>query len=191
MMHKKLISLVLLLASAAGVAMAQDGHRYGIMSGILTQKSEMGETTVYFDNNGALEAQKMKMNFMGMDTEMTIIRKDGKTYMVNAAEKQVQEMPAGGGMGGADINFLNLTDAVKTANKIKEAGKETVLGRECTKYTMQMSQMGMEMNQTVWIYKGIALKSLTDGGQFQFGNEAVKFEENAQVPASVFEVPKF
>ncbi len=191
MMHKKLISLVLLLASAAGVAMAQDGHRYGIKSGILTQKSEMGETTVYFDNYGALEAQKMKMNFMGMDTEMTIIRKDGKTYMVNAAEKQVQEMPAGGGMGGADINFLNLTDAVKTANKIKEAGKETVLGRECTKYTMQMSQMGMEMNQTVWIYKGIALKSLTDGGQFQFGNEAVKFEENAQVPASVFEVPKF
>ena len=112
MMHKKLISLVLLLASAAGVAMAQDGHRYGIKSGILTQKSEMDETTVYFDNYGALEAQKMKMNFMGMDTEMTIIRKDGKTYMVNAAEKQVQEMPAGGGMGGADINFLNLTDAV-------------------------------------------------------------------------------
>jgi hypothetical protein len=191
MMKTKFICVALLLAAAAGVAMGQDGKRYGIKSGILTQKSEMGETTVYFDNYGALEAQKMKMNFMGMDTEMTIIRKDGKTYMVNAAEKQVQEMPAGGGMGGADINFLNLTDAVKTANKIKEAGKETVLGRECTKYTMQMSQMGMEMNQTVWIYKGIALKSLTDGGQFQFGNEAVKFEENAQVPASVFEVPKF
>ena len=190
MMHKKLITLVLLLAGAAGVAMAQDGHRYGIKSGILTQKSEMGETTVYFDNYGALEAQKMKMSFMGMDTEMTIIRKDGKTYMVNAAEKQVQEMPAGG-MGGADINFLNLTDAVKSANKIKKVGKEKVLGRECTKYTMESSQMGMTMTQTVWVWEGIALKSLTDGGQFQFGNEAVKFEENAQIPASVFEIPKF
>ena len=190
MMHKKVLSLFLLLATAAGVAMAQDGHRYGIKSGILTQKSEMGETTVYFDDYGALEAQKMKMNFMGMDTEMTILRKDGKTYMINAAEKQVQEMPAGG-MGGADINFLALTDAVKAANKIKEAGKETVLGKECTKYTMESSQMGMTMSQTVWVWEGIALKSLTDGGQFQFGNEAVKFEENATIPASTFEVPKF
>ena len=167
-MHKKLISLVLLLASVAGVASAQ--NRYGIKSGILTQKSEMGETTIYFDNYGALEAQKMKMNFMGNEMEMSIIRKDGKTYMVNVAEKQVQEMPAGGMMGGSDINFLNLTDAVKSANKIKEAGKETILGKECTKYTMEAEQMGMTMSQTVWVWNGIALKSLTDGGQFQFGD---------------------
>ena len=189
-MHKKLLSIVLLLATAAGVAAAQDGQRYGIKSGILTQRSEMGETTVYFDDYGAREAQQMKMNFMGMETEMTILRKDGKVYMINTTEKQVQEMPAGG-MGGADINFLALTDAVKSANKIKEAGKETILGRECTKYTMESSQMGMTMAQTVWVWKGITLKSLTDGGQFQFGNEAVKLEENAEIPASVFEIPKF
>ena len=188
-MNKKLISLVLLLASVAGVAMAQ--NRYGVKSGILTQKSEMGETTIYFDNYGALEAQKMKMDFMGNSMEMTILRKDGKTYMINASEKQVQEMPAGGGMGGNDINFLNLTDAVKSANKIKEAGKETILGKECTKYTMESSQMGMTMSQTVWVWQGITLKSLTDGGQFQFGNEVVKFEENATIPASTFDVPKF
>ena len=171
--------------------MAQDGQRYGVKSGILTQKSEMGETTIYFDNYGALEAQKMKMNFMGNEMEMSIIRKDGKTYMVNVAEKQVQEMPAGGMMGGSDINFLNLTDAVKSANKIKEAGKETILGKECTKYTMEAEQMGMTMSQTVWVWNGIALKSLTDGGQFQFGNEAVKLEENVTIPASTFEIPKF
>ena len=187
-MHKKLISLMLLLASVAGVASAQ--NRYGIKSGILTQKSEMGETTIYFDNYGALEAQKMKMNFMGNEMDMTILRKDGKTYMINASEKQVQEMPDGG-MGGNSINFLNLTDAVKSANKIKEAGKETILGKECTKYTMEASQMGMTMTQTVWVWEGIALKTLTDGGQFTFGNEAVKLEENVEIPASVFEIPKF
>ena len=187
-MNKKLITLVLLLASAAGVASAQ--NRYGIKSGILTQKSEMGETTIYFDNYGALEAQKMKMNFMGNEMDMTILRKDGKTYMINASEKQVQEMPDGG-MGGNSINFLNLTDAVKSANKIKEAGKETILGKECTKYTMEASQMGMTMTQTVWVWEGIALKTLTDGGQFTFGNEAVKLEENVEIPASTFEIPKF
>jgi len=182
--------MILLLATAAGVATAQDGHRYGIKSGILTQKSEMGETTVYFDNYGALEAQKMKMNFMGNEMDMTILRKDGKTYMINASEKQVQEMPDGG-MGGNSINFLNLTDAVKSANKIKEAGKETILGKECTKYTMESSQMGMTMTQTVWVWEGIALKTLTDGGQFTFGNEAVKLEENVEIPASTFDIPKF
>ena len=149
-MKRKIITLFLLLATAAGVATAQDGHRYGIKSGIVTMKSEMGETTVYFDNYGALEAQKMKMNFMGMNTEMTIIRKDGKTDMV-----------------------------------------KTILGRECTKYTMESSQMGMTMKQTVWVWKGIALKTLSDGGQFQFGNEATKIEENASIPASTFDVPKF
>ena len=185
-MKTKFICVALLLAAAAGVAMGQDGKRYGIKSGILTQTSEMGETTVYF----AVEAQKMKMDFMGNAMEMTILRKDGKTYMINAAEKQVQEMPAGG-MGGADINFLNLTDQVKAANKIKEAGKETILGRECTKYTMESSQMGMTMSQTVWVWNGIVLKSLTDGGQFQFGNTATKLEENANIPASTFDIPKF
>ena len=189
-MHKKFLTLILLLATAAGVATAQNGQRYGIKSGILTQKSEMGETTVYFDNYGALEAQKMKMNFMGNEMDMTILRKDGKTYMINASEKQVQEMPDGG-MGGNSINFLNLTDADWTANKIKEAGKETILGKECTKYTMEASQMGMTMTQTVWVWQGIALKTLTDGGQFTFGNEAVKLEENVEIPASVFEIPKF
>ena len=189
-MHKKFLTLILLLATAAGVATAQNGQRYGIKSGILTQKSEMGETTVYFDNYGALEAQKMKMNFMGNEMDMTILRKDGKTYMINASEKQVQEMPDGG-MGGNSINFLNLTDADRTANKIKETGKETILGKECTKYTMEASQMGMTMTQTVWVWQGIALKTLTDGGQFTFGNEAVKLEENVEIPASVFEIPKF
>ena len=189
-MKRKIITLFLLLATAAGVAMAQDGQRYGVKSGILTQKSEMGETTIYFDNYGALEAQKMKMNFMGNEMDMTILRKDGKTYMINASEKQVQEMPDGG-MGGNSINFLNLTDAVKSANKIKEVGKETILGKECTKYTMEASQMGMTMTQTVWVWEGIAFKTLTDGGQFTFGNEAVKFEENVEIPASVFEIPKF
>ena len=51
--------------------------------------------------------------------------------------------------------------------------------------------MGMDMAQTVWVWQGIVLKTLTDGGQFQFGNEAVKLEENVEIPASTFEIPKF
>jgi len=186
-MKKHFLFLALLLTVSAGVALAQDGRRYDVKSGIITMNSDMGSTTIYFDNYGAVEAQKMKMSGFGADMEMTILRKDGKTYMINSTEKQVQEMP----VMGADVNFLNLTDKDKSTYKIKELGKEKVLDRECTKYSMETNQMGMTATQTVWIWKGIALKSLTDGGQFQFGNTAVKFEENATIPASTFEIPKF
>lgn len=187
---KKFFLFAALLLSAAWLANAQDAKRYEIKSGIITMESDMGATTIYFDNYGAVEAQKMKMSMFGADTEMTILSKDGKTFMINAAEKQVQEMPAGG-MGGATINFLKLDDKTKADYKIKEEGKEKILGRDCTKYSMEVSQMGQTVKQTVWVWKGIALKTSTDAGQFQFGNTATKIEENAAIPAGTFDVPKF
>lgn len=182
---KKLSMFLAFLLVAVLAANAQE-KRYDVKSGIVTMESEMGATTLYFDNYGAVQAQKM--NMMGMD--MTILNKDGKTYMINPGEKQVQEMPEGG-MGGNTINFLNLTDKVKADNKIKELGKEKVLGRECTKYSIEMNMMGQTMQQTVWVYKGITLKTFMDGGQFQMENTATKFEENATIPAGTFDVPKF
>lgn len=186
-MKKNFLLLALLLTASVGAASAQEAPRYGVKSGIITMESQMGTTTVYFDDFGALEAQKMKMSGFGADMEMTILRRDGKTYMINATEKQVQEMPA----MGADVNYLKLTDKDKSSYKIKELGKETVLDRECTKYSMETSQMGMSATQTVWVWNGITLKSLTDAGEFQFGSTAVKFEENAEIPASTFDIPKF
>ena len=183
---KKIVMFVALLLVAGMAAFAQDAKRYEIKSGIITMTSEMGSSTIYFDNYGAVQAQKMNM----MGNEMIILNKDGKTYMINPGEKQVQEMP-GGGMGGPTINFLALTDKVKADNKIQELGKEKVLDRECTKYSIETSMMGQTMKQTVWVWKGITLKTAMDGGQFSFENAASKFEENAKMPEGIFEVPKY
>ena len=182
---KKVFAFCAVLLVAA-TAMAQDGAKvYGIKSGtIKTEMDMMGQTitnTTYFDDYGAKQATSMSM--MGM--EMTQISKDGKMYMINKGEKSVQEMPA-----QQSINYLNLTDEVIAKNKIKEIGKETVAGKECTIYTAEISQMGQTAKATVSVWNGIAMKSVIDAGGFSITQKVVEVKEGP-VDAAMFEIPKF
>ncbi|MBQ6176198.1 MAG: DUF4412 domain-containing protein [Bacteroidales bacterium] len=183
---KKFFSLcaVLLVAVAA---MAQNGTKYyGIKSGtIKVEMDMMGQTipsTIYFDDFGAKQATSI--NMMGM--EMTQINKDGKMYLVNKGEKSVQEMP----QQQEQINYLNLTDEVKAKYKIKEVGKETVAGKECTTYTVEVSQMGQTVKTTVSVWNGIAMKTVADAGGFSMSQKVTEVKE-APVDAAIFEIPKF
>ena len=180
---KKIFTICAVLLVAA-TAFGQ--NRYGIKSGSYkTEMDMMGQTistTTYFDDFGAKEASSVSM--MGMD--MTQIRKDGKMYMVNKGEKTVQEMPVQDG----NINFLNLTDDVIAKNKIKETGKETVAGKECTVYTYEMSQMGQTVKVTASIWNGISMKTSIDMGGFAMVTKVVEVTEGP-VDAALFEVPKF
>ena len=180
---KKILSICAVLLVAV-TAMAQNG-RYGIKSGSYkTSMDMMGnaiEQTTYFDDYGAKEMTSM--NMMGM--EMTQITKDGTMYLVNKGEKSVQEMP-----GRESVNYLNLTDEVIAKNKIKETGKETVAGKECTVYTAEISQMGQTAKATVSVWNGIAMKSTIDMGGFAITQKVVEVKEGP-VDASLFEVPKF
>ena len=175
---------VLLVAVAA---MAQNGTKYyGIKSGtIKIEMDMMGQTipsTIYFDDYGAKQATSISM--MGM--EMTQINKDGKMYLVNKGEKSVQEMP----QQQEQINYLNLTDEVKAKYKIKEVGKETVAGKECTTYTVEVSQMGQTVKTTVSVWNGIAMKTTADAGGFSMSQKVTEVKE-APVDAAIFEIPKF
>ena len=183
---KKIFSLcaVLLVAVAA---MAQNGTKYyGIKSGtIKVEMDMMGQTipsTIYFDDYGAKQATSISM--MGM--EMTQINKDGKMYLANKGEKSVQEMP----QQQEQINYLNLTDEIKAKYKIKEVGKETVAGKECTTYTVEVSQMGQTVKTTVSVWNGIAMKTTADAGGFSMSQKVTEVKE-APVDAAIFEIPKF
>ena len=183
---KKFFSLcaVLLVAVAA---MAQNGTKYyGIKSGSYkTEMDMMGQTipsTIYFDDYGAKQATSISM--MGM--EMTQINKDGKMYLVNKGEKSVQEMP----QQQEQINYLNLTDEIKAKYKIKEVGKETVAGKECTTYTVEVSQMGQTVKTTVSVWNGIAMKTVADAGGFSMSQKVTEVKEGP-VDAAIFEIPKF
>ena len=183
----KKIFMICAVLLAAVTAMAQDGTKYyGIKSGSYkTEMDMMGQVitnTVYFDDYGAKQATSM--NMMGM--EMTQINKDGKMYLVNKGEKSVQEMP----QQQQQVNYLNLTDEVIAKNKIKEVGKETVAGKECTIYTLEMNQMGQTAKATVSVWNGIAMKTNIDAGGFAITTKVVEVKEGP-VDAAQFEVPKF
>jgi hypothetical protein len=88
------------------------------------------------------------------------------------------------------VNYLNLTDEVIAKNKIKEVGKETVAGKECTKYTLEISQMGQTAKATVSVWNGIPMKTDIDAGGFNIVTKVVEVNEGP-VDAALFEIPKF
>ena len=179
---KKIFTLCAVLLVAA-TAFAQ--NRYGIKSGSYkTEMDMMGQiitNTTYFDDYGAKEVTTM--NMMGM--EMTQLRKDGKMYLINKGEKSVQEMPA-----QESINYLDLTDEAIAKYKVKEIGKETVSGKECTIFTAEISQMGQTAKATVSAWNGFAMKSTIDMGGFAMTQKIVEVTEGP-VDAALFEIPTF
>lgn len=165
---------------------AQDGaKRYGVKSGIVKATSEvMGQkvdVTSYFDDYGAKEVSITKMG--GMD--ITTISRDGKYWMVNAAAKMVQEIPV-----QEQVNYLNLTDEIVAKYKIKETGKETVAGKECTCYSLEISQMGQTAKMKVSVWNGYPMKSVTSAMGMDVTATITEFTEGP-VDAALFEVPKF
>ena len=170
----------------AVVALAQaPAKKYGVKSATVKVVTEMmgekTESTSYFEDFGAKELTQMEM--MGM--KMTQLSRDGKMYIINADQKQVQEMPA-----QESVNYLDLTPEVIAKYKVKEVGKETVAGKECTKYTAEISQMGQTAKVEVSVWKGYAFKSKVDMGGFGITTEVKEFNEGP-VDANLFEVPKF
>ncbi|MBO4268391.1 MAG: hypothetical protein J5869_03365, partial [Bacteroidaceae bacterium] len=202
-MKKMFLAAALLAVVSLANAQAPANAPYGVKSGVITMSMDMmGNemiTETYFDDYGLKTAQVSEGGGFGMmgggqqGKTRTITDKDGAQIRINDAEKTATKFPAGGfggGFGGGrnQINWNNLTDQVKKENNIKELGKETVAGKECTKYSMTMDMMGQSMEQTVWIYKGIMLKNEMNSEMGTFGQTCKKFEEKA-VDASMFTVP--
>ena len=193
------LAAALLAVVSLANAQAPADAPYGVKSGVITMSMDMmGNemiTETYFDDYGLKTAQVSEGGFMGGEGKTrTITDKDGAQIRINDAEKTATKFPAGGmgmGMGGnrPQINWNNLTDQVKKDNNIKELGKETIAGKECTKYSMTTEGFQGPQEQTVWIYKGIQLKNEMNMGDFgAFGSTCKKFEEKA-VDAAMFEVP--
>jgi opacity protein-like surface antigen len=200
-MKKMFLAAALLAVVSLANAQAPANAPYGVKSGVYTMSMAFGDnemiTEYYFDNYGLKTAQVQEGGgMMGMGQEgktRTITDKDGATIRINDEAKTATKFPAGGPMGGfgggrAQINWNNLTDQVKKDNNIKELGKETIAGKECTKYSMTTEGFQGPQEQTVWIYKGIQLKNEMTSDFGTFGQTCKKFEEK-DVPASMFEVP--
>ncbi len=190
---KKILTITLMLSMVYSAMGQVSPKKYDIKSGMVKTSTEvMGqktETTTYFDNYGAQEATKAKMNVPGFgEMETATIIKDGKAWMVNYTMKQVQELPL---EAVTDINFVNPSEEAIKEYKLQEEGKETILGKECTKYTYEASAQGQTAKITAWIYKGIALKSVTTLAGMEITAEATGLLENIMVLPQTFDAPKF
>lgn len=186
---KKIITIIAFVLSGIGAQAQEEIRMYDVKSGIVTMEMDMmGRKVVqdiYFDDYGAKQAMVVEMR----GQKMRGIEVDGEMVMINDAENTAVKMPSMG-MTNEKINFLDQSPKNIRRNKIKEIGKETLLDRECTIYTVAVFMMGNVVKQTVWVYKGITLKSsiTTDWGEMV--QVATSLVEDVEIPEKTFTVPE-
>lgn len=186
---KKTITIIAFILIGIGVQAQEKIRMYDVKSGIVTMEMDMmGRKVVqeiYFDDYGAKQA--MMVDFRGQ--KMRGIEVDGEAIMVDDEKNIAVKMPSMG-MTNEKINFLDQSPKNIRRNKIKEIGKETLLDRECTIYTVAVFMMGNVVKQTVWVYKGITLKSsiTTDWGEMV--QTATALVEDIEIPAETFVLPE-
>ena len=185
-MKKILIIAVMCLMCMSAKAQV---NMYEVKSGIVTMEMDMmGRKIVqeiYFDDYGAKQATIME--FQGK--KMRAIDVKGENVMIDDENKTATKMPAMG-MVNEKINFLDKSEKNIRKNKIKEIGTEVVAGKECTKYTVAVFVMGQVIKQTVWVYKGITLKSSISTDFGEMVQIATKLVEDVEIPAETFELPE-
>ena len=186
----KRLAIIAVLAAFCVGAQAQE-KLYEVKSGKVTMEMDMmGQTMVqeiYFDDYCAKQATVMNMQ----GQKMRQIAQDGSNIMIDDAAKTATKMPAMGMMGGEQrINFSNLDEKTIKKYKVKELGTETIAGKECKKYSVTVFMMGQPQKQTVWVYKGITLKSSSSSDFGEMVQTATKLQENVEIPASTFTVPE-
>lgn len=186
---KKIITIIAFVLLGIGAQAQEVIRMYDVKSGIVTMEMDMmGRKVVqdiYFDDYGAKQAMIVEMR----GQKMRGIEVDGEMIMINDAENTAVKMPSMG-MINEKINFLDQSPKNIRRNKIKEIGKETLLDRECTIYTVAVFMMGNVVKQTVWVYKGITLKSsiTTDWGEMV--QTATSLVEDIEIPAETFPLPE-
>lgn len=159
-------------------------NRYGIKSGYFVVHNSMFEDmaiTTYFDNYGAIEMIHTTMDMGMVKYEEFEIHRDGYSYKFKQGEESGTRMkwfPA----SAANYDAISSSDAKRY--KYKEVGKEKILGRECNKFTMEIANTPM----TGWVWKGIALKTMTQTMGQEFVLEVKELEE-MDIPSEKFELP--
>ena len=178
--------VVVLIIAGLNSLSAQQVKKYGIKSGIITLETAliMGKTemksksVVYFDDYGMKECKdtydgdKIKESFFS----------DGKNlYLTIYAEKAVYKR--GTAFRGTEYKFD--WNEIKPSGKAKKLPNMTVVGKNCEAF--EMEDRGNINTYAGW--NGICFYMGTNQKNLKVVTKAVKFEENAAVPADKFKVP--
>lgn len=172
--------------SAMTITLLAQEAKYEFKTAIVKKEiSMMGqkfEAITYVDDSGKKEANEMSLanqNIRAISEGETVISIDLNAKTAN--KTTLPEKP---------INFLQLTPAIREKHKIKELGKEDVIGKPCQKYSLEITMMGQTCNVAVWVWKGLTLKTETVVNGTTIATETVtSIEENVTVPADKFVLP--
>lgn len=186
---KKTWFVMMLLMAAVGMITAQEA-KYEIKSGIVKKVSNvMGqkvESILYFDDYGKMEAVETTVNVAGTEKNMRTLDEGNSIASIDLDAKTVQRMEKPDKLD----NFLTLTDEQKEKYKYQELGEETFLDRPCKKISLELTEMGQTFQGTLWLWKGIPLKTEMQVGGMTVIEEVVEIQENVEVPAEKFTVPE-
>ncbi|HEY6171515.1 MAG TPA: hypothetical protein VIX80_04560 [Candidatus Kapabacteria bacterium] len=165
----------------------------GIAEGTMEMMGQKVQIKMLFDDWGTKMRNETTGDMMGQKMHQVNITKDSMSYIMDMIKKTGQKMKA----QPDDMNFANMTPEELKAKGIKEIGKETIGGRECTVYEIDQNANAQkpkaapgappqpDMKGKFWIWNNFPVKM--EMGQMM-KMEMTKIEETAP-PASAFEIP--
>ena len=138
----------LLFANASLPADALCELKSGIIKYEATSQGNQITVTQCFDDYGKKQSALTETGTAMVKTEVKTLQFGDTVYQINLGMKMGQKTV----LPEKPINYLQLTQAVREKYKIQELGSETIAGKQCTKYSLEVTQMGQTVKTEVWVY---------------------------------------
>jgi len=160
-------------------------HKYGIKSGIVTYEIDMmgmkKKQVLYFDDYGNKEAEE---NYEGAEVKVINLCDGKEMYSIHPSQKAAYS----NGICSRGIAYRFAWDEISKEDqntKAKMLSNMTVAGKDCESYSY-------DMGSSTAVYAGwqnINLYLKTSSQMVEVVQQAIKIEENVDIPASKFQVP--
>lgn len=188
--EQKSESKVISTGSPVSVANSKGKGKYALKSAIVEYKTITmgieGKQILYFDNYGEKEAYETEMSVFGFTSRTITIYGDDCSYTVDLVKKTATKSSSKD--NPYNIDFERLAQEAEKEWKIQKEGSETLLGRECIKYSITNIR-NSSMNGFFWVWKGIPFKTEMNMIGTKMVLEAQKIDENVSIPADKFIIP--
>ncbi|HNW97571.1 MAG TPA: hypothetical protein PKK00_04050 [Bacteroidales bacterium] len=177
---------------------ALSSGKYKIKSGIIEMNIEtMGmiqKMKMYFDDFGNKECVEtnytMDMGIAGkIEMHSKVITGNGYIYNIDLTKKSgtKTKITTNEKNKTNDIDFNNMDEKIMKEMHITKAGTEKVMDKTCDKFNMNNPELKMKSSYSVW--NGIPLKYEMNMSGIVAKATTTKIEENATIPAEIFEIP--
>ena len=164
--------------------------KFKIESGkIVVNMDMMGmkmKQTLYFEDYGN---KYLMVDDMGFGKTIQYVQPDGKYVFINEGAKMVKIKNSGADMTNQFKGFDYYTDADKKGAKISVEGTETVAGKPCDKYLVDLPEYKTKGYYWVWKDTNILLKIDVDQSGTKMKWEAESAEPNVKMPADLMTIP--